>query len=195
MRLLGTIRARLWAGFGITILLILAAGVLAAGALQRAGRRSELIVGEMRVEQESVQQVAYRLVQEVAAGMRYLNTGSEIDGLRYAALAEEADRVRRSTVKLPVLSSAERQKLDELGTLQGTVEVGIGVAHAYRAIGRPTEAAAVLAKNSAPLDQVDRTLESLRGEGQRRMAERQNDAARTLRRNESLLALVVLLAV
>ena len=131
----------------------------------------------MRQEQESVQQVAYRLLQEVAAGMRYLNTSAEADGARYATLADEADRLRRNTVKLPTLSSAERQKLEELGTLQGTVEVGIGVAHAYRAIGKPAEAAAVLAKNSAALDRVDRTLEGLRGEGQRRMAERQNSAA------------------
>ena len=195
MKLLRTIRARLWAGFGVTVLLILAAGLLAGGALQRAGRRSEVIVGEMRLKQESVQQVAYRLLQEVAAGVRYLKTGADADGVRYAALADEADRVRRSTVKLPALSSAERQKLDELGTLQGTVEVGIGVAHAYQSIGRSADAAAVLAKNSAALDQVDRTLEALRAEGQRRMAERQSEAARTLRNSESLLALVVMLAV
>jgi methyl-accepting chemotaxis protein len=195
MTILRTIRARLLVGFGTTILLIVAAGVLAGVALQRAGRRSEMLVGEMRQEQESVQQVAYRLLQEVSAGMRYLNTGAESDGARYVTLAAEADLVRRNTVKLPALSSAERQKLDELGTLQGTVEVGIGVAHAYRAIGKPAEAAAVLAKNSASLDQVDRALESLRAEGQRRMADRQNAAALTLRRSESLLALVVLLAV
>jgi methyl-accepting chemotaxis protein len=195
MSLMRTIRARLWMGFGITVALILAAGFLAGIALQRAGRRSEVIVGEMRQEQESVQQVAYRLLQEVAAGMRYLNTGAETDGARYAALGEEADRIRRNTVKLPALTSAERQKLEELGTLQGTVEVGIGLAHAYRAIGKPAEAAAVLTKNSAALDQVDRALEALRAEGQRRMAERQNDAAHTLRQNESLLVLVVLLAV
>ena len=192
---LRTIRGRLWAGFGVTVVLILAAGVLAGVALQRAGRRSEAIVGELRREQESVQQVAYRLLQEVAAGMRYLNTGAEADGLRYATLADDADRLRRSTVKLPALSSAERQKLEELGTLQGTVEVGIGVAHAYRAIGKPAEAAAVLSRNSAALDQVDRTLEGLRAEGQRRMADRQNAAALTLRQNESLLGLMVLLAV
>ena len=192
---LRTIRARLWAGFGVTVVLILAAGLLAGIALQRAGRRSEAIVGQMRQEQESVQQVAYRLLQEVAAGMRYLNTGANADGARYAALADEADRLRRDAVRLPALSSAERQKLEELGTLQGTVEVGIGVAHAYRAIGKPAEAATVLSKNSASLDQVDRTLETLRAEGQRRMAERQNAAALTLRQNESLLGLVVLLAV
>jgi methyl-accepting chemotaxis protein len=193
--MLRTIRARLWVGFGITVVLILAAGLIAGMALQRAGRRSEAIVGEMRQEQESVQRVAYRLLQEVAAGMRYLNTGSEADGARYVALADEADLTRRNTVKLPALSSAERQKLEELGTLQGTVEVGIAVAHAYRAIGKPAEAAAVLSRNSAALDQVDRTLVVLRAEGQRRMADRQNEAALTLRRNESSLGLLVLLAV
>ena len=195
MRPVATIRARLWLGFGITVALILAAGFLSGLSLQRAGRRSEAIVIEMREHQERVQQVAYRLVQEVAAGMRYLNTGAESDRTRYTALADEADRVRRSTVKWPALSSAERQKLDELGTLQGTVEVGIGVAHAYAAIGKSAEAAAVLAKNAAALDQVDRTLEGLRAEGQRRLSERQNDAAVILRRSESLLGLVVLMAV
>jgi len=195
VRILRTIRGRLWLGFGITVALILAAGLLAGVALQRAGRRSDAIVGQMRQEQESVQQVAYRLLQEVAAGMRYLNTGSEADGTRYAALADEADRLRRNTVKLPSLSSAERQRLEELGTLQGTVEVGIAVAHAYHAVGKPAEAAQVLAKNSRALDQVDRALEGLRAEGQRRMGERQSSAASILRQNESLLGFVVLLAV
>ncbi|MFL5607908.1 MAG: hypothetical protein ACJ8AD_15765, partial [Gemmatimonadaceae bacterium] len=83
MKMLGTIKARLWIGFGITVALILAAGTLAGYALQRAGRQNNAILSEMRNEQESVQQVAYRLLQEVAAGMRYLNTGSAADGARY----------------------------------------------------------------------------------------------------------------
>jgi methyl-accepting chemotaxis protein len=195
VRILSTIRARLWVGFGITVALILTAGMLAGVALQRAGQRSAALLGSVRFEQESVQQVAYRLLQEVAAGMRYLNSGTAADGARYTALADEADRLRRAAVKLDALSSAERQKLEELGTLQGTVEVGIGVAHAYRAIGKPAEAAAILDKNSAALDKVDRTLEGLRAEGQRRMAERQNAAAITLRKNESLLGSIVFLAV
>jgi methyl-accepting chemotaxis protein len=195
VRLLSTIRARLQVGFGITIVLILAAGLLAIIGLQQAGRRSEALVSEMRHEQESVQQVAYRMLQEVAAGMRYLNSSSAADGERYIALANDADQLRRSVVKLPALSSAERGRLEELGTLQGTVEVGISGAHAYKAIGRPAEAAALLAKTSASLDQVDRTIEGLRAEGQRRMADRQGSASATLRKNESALLGVVVLAI
>ncbi len=194
MKMPTTIRGRLRAGFGVTVALILAAGLLAGIALQRSGRRNEELVAQMRLEQESVQQVAYRMLQEVAAGMRYLNTGAAPDGARYARLAEEADHLRRATVKLDAISSAERQKLEELGTLQGAVEVGIGVAHAYQAIGRSAEAAAALAKNSAALDQVDRVLESLRAEGQRRTIARQRSAASALHRYESLLATVVVMA-
>lgn len=194
MRILSTIRARLQLGFGITVALILAAGLLAGAALQRAGKRSEAMISEMRMEQEAVQQVAYRILQEVAAGMRYLNTGAEKDGERYASLADDADRLRRAAVTLDALSSAERQRLEELGTLQGTVEVGIGAAHAYRAIGRTAQATAMIERNAQSLDQMDHTLELLRGEGQRRMAERQFRAMRTLQRNESMLGAVVLAA-
>jgi methyl-accepting chemotaxis protein len=194
VRVLRTIKGRLQFGFGVTVALILAAGVLAIIGLQQAGRRSESLVSEMRHEQESVQHVAYRMLQEVAAGMRYLDTGAPVDGDRYALLAQQADSLRREAVKLGALSSAERQKLDELGTLQGTVEVGIGVAHAYRAIGRPADAAAMVERTAVSLDQIDRALEALRGEGQRRMAERQNGASTTLRQNESALAIVVVLA-
>jgi methyl-accepting chemotaxis protein len=195
VRLLSTIRGRLQVGFGITIVLILAAGLLAIIGLQQAGRRSEALVSEMRHEQESVQQVAYRMLQEVAAGMRYLNSSSPVDGERYITLANEADQLRRSAVKLAALSSTERQKLEELGTLQGTVEVGISGAHAYKAIGRPDDAAALIAKTSASLDQVDRTIEALRTEGQRRMADRESAASATLRKNESALLVVVVLAI
>ena len=195
MRALRTIRARLWLGFGITVALILGAGAFAGMALRNAGRRSEAIVAEMRNEQEAVQQAAYRLLQEVAAGMRYLNTGSAADGARYVALADQADQRRRAAVKLDAISSAERQKLEEIGTLQGTVEVGIAVSHAYQAIGKPREALAAIEKNTTALDQVERALESLRAEGQRRMAERQASATRTLVKNGSTLGTVVILAV
>ena len=192
--MLSTIRGRLRLGFGVTVALILAAGALAILGLQRAGRRNESLVDEMRHEQESVQHVAYRLLQEVAAGMRYLDTGAPADGERYASLAQQADSLRREAVKLDALSSVERQKLDELGTLQGTVEVGIGVAHAYRAIGRPADAAAVVERTAVSMDQIDRTLEALRTAGQRRMADRQASAATTLHQNETALAIVVVLA-
>ncbi|MES2180121.1 MAG: methyl-accepting chemotaxis protein [Gemmatimonadota bacterium] len=194
MMSLNTIRGRLQAGFGVTILLILVAGVLAGYGLLRAGARNEAVVAEMRVQQETMQQVAFRILRETAAGMRYLNTGNASDESRYNALADEADRLRREAIKQDVITGSERQKLKDLGTLQATVEAGIGAAHAYDAVGRNADATAILGKTSSALDEVDRTLESLRQEGARQLSDRQHEASSLLQRNLYLLGLVVFAA-
>ena len=193
MKLL-TIRGRLRAGFGVTLGLILTAGLLAGYGLLHAGSLNKALVSDMRLQQETMQQVAFRILRETAAGMRYLSTGTATDEARYMALADEADHLRREAIKLDALSGVERQKLKDLGTLQATVEAGIGVAHAYGAVGRPAEATAVLGKTAVALDDVDKTLESLRQQGAQRLSEQQGAATATLRNNLALLALVVLAA-
>jgi methyl-accepting chemotaxis protein len=194
MKLLRTIRGRLRIGFGITLALILAAGVLAAYGLRRAGTRNDAIVSELRLQQRTTQQVAFRILRETAAGMRYLNTGLPGDEAKYIALADEADRMRRDAVKLDALTGTERQKLKDLGTLQATVEAGIGGAHAYNAVGRPADASAVLAKTAGALDEVDRTIESLRLQGDLRLSEQQAAAASSLTRNMVELAVLIIAA-
>ena len=195
MTLLRTIRGRLRAGFGITLALILAAGVLAGYGLQRAGTGANAIVAEMRLRQQTTQQVAFRILRETAAGMRYVNTGTPDDEARYSALADEADHLRREAVKLEAISGVERQKLKDLGILQATVEAGIGVAHAYSAVGRVADASAALAKTSGVLDEVDKALESLRQQGEQRIAEQQLAASAALNRNMVLLAALIIATV
>ncbi|MEO8622081.1 MAG: methyl-accepting chemotaxis protein [bacterium] len=194
MKMLSTIKGRLSAGFGLTLGLLLVAGVMAAYGLLHAGTRNEGLVSEMRVEQETIQQVAFRMLRETAAGLRYLNTGTATDEQRYAALSEEADHARRAATKLDVLSSLERQKLKDLGTLQAEVEAGIGASHAYLAVGRTSDATRVLDNTSIALDSVDKTLETLRLEGARRMTERQQEASTALRTNIGFLTLVIVAA-
>ena len=194
MNLLRTIRGRLRLGFGITLALILAAGMLAALGLRRAGTRNDAIVSEMRLQQQTTQQVAFRILRETAAGMRYLNTGLPGDEARYIALADDADHLRRDAIKLDALTGTERQKLKDLGTLQATVEAGIGVAHAYNAVGRPAEASAILAKTAGALDDVDKTIESLRLQGDQRLSEQQAAAATSLNRNMAELTLLIVAA-
>ena len=194
MNLLRTIRGRLRVGFGITLGLILAAGLLAAFGLRRAGTRNDAIVSEMRLQQQTTQQVAFRILRETAAGMRFLNTSLPEDEARYVALADDADHLRRDAVKLEALTGTERQKLKDLGTLQATVEAGIGVAHAYNAVGRPADASAILAKTAGALDDVDKTIESLRQQGDERLSAQQTAAASSLSNNLVELAMLIVAA-
>lgn len=192
MSVLRTIRGRLRVGFGITLALTLAAGLLAGYGLSRAGSRNRAIVSEMRLQQATTQQVAFRILRETAAGMRYLNTGVADDEARYVALADDADHLRRDAIKLAALTAAERQKLKDLGTLQATVEAGIGVAHAYNAVGRPADASAALSRTAGALDDVDKTLEALRQEGDRRLTEQQAEASTALFTNIAELAALII---
>ena len=194
MRVLTTIKGRLRVGFGITLGLLVLGGGLATLGLLRAGTRNQALVADLTLQQRTMQDVAFRILRETAAGMRYLNTGSSVDEGRYAALADEADRLRRDAVRLEQLSAAERQRLKDLGALQGAVEVAIGVSHAYTAVGRIGVAKAVLEKNAVSLDSVDKTIELLKQEGEQRLTERQHSASVTLRENIGVLALVILAA-
>lgn len=194
MRMLTTIKGRLRVGFAITLGLLLLAGGLATLGLMHAGTRNETLVADLRLQQETMQTVAFRILRETAAGMRYLNTGTSTDEGRYAVLADEADRLRRSAIGLEQLSAAERQRLKDLGTLQSQVEVAIGVSHAYAAVGRTEDAKAILEKNAVSLDEVDKTIESLKQEGEQRLNERQHAASVTLRENIAMLAAVILVA-
>ena len=194
MMILRTIRGRLRVGFGITLGLILAAGILAGYGLLRAGARNDAIVSALRLQQQTTQRVAFRILRETAAGMRYLNTGLSEDELRYVALADDADHLRRDAIKLDALTPTERQKLKDLGTLQATVEAGIGVAHAYSAVGRSADASAVLTKTSSALDDVDKTIESLRQQGDERLAEQQAAARSALDQNIAELAVLIVAA-
>jgi methyl-accepting chemotaxis protein len=74
------------------------------------------------------------------------------------------------------------------------VEAGIGGAHAYNAVGRPADASAVLAKTAGALDEVDRTIESLRLQGDLRLSEQQAAAASSLTRNMVELAVLIIAA-
>jgi methyl-accepting chemotaxis protein len=194
MNILRTIRGRLRVGFGITLALILAAGVLAGYGLLRAGSRNDAIVSEMRLQQQTTQQVAFRILRETAVGMRYLNTGLPEDEARYVALADDADHLRREAVKLDALTPVEREKLKDLGTLQATVEAGMGVAHAYNAVGRSADATAMLTKTAGALDDVDKTIESLRQQGDQRLSEQQAAATTSLDRNMAELAALIVAA-
>ncbi|MBC7673554.1 MAG: hypothetical protein H7247_14135, partial [Polaromonas sp.] len=54
MKILTTIQGRLRAGFGVTLGLILTAGLLAGYGLVHAGARNEMLVSDMRLQQETM---------------------------------------------------------------------------------------------------------------------------------------------
>ena len=191
---LSTIRSRLSLGFGLTLALLLSAGLFAGTNMQQRGKQNRDLVIELRIQQEAIQQVALYMLRESAAGFAYATTGTLTDEATYWQLGEQADSLRRMAVSLTQLSTVERQKLEELGLLQSRIEIGVAVAHAERVLGRVDAAATEMAKNAGLLDDLDVTLKALRAEGALRLDSREALLADELAGDLRMLGFVIIAA-
>ena len=192
---LRTIRARLVVGFASCLLLVGAAGGIAYGLLVRTNARSSEAVVQLRDEYDVVQRTVATILREIVSGLRYLNTGTQSDQARFVNLMDEADRLRREAVALPILSPGERRELEDIGKLQSTIEVGLAVAHAYQATGHQRDAARVLQQTASDVDRIEQALERLRDHASTRATDRESQMAADLGMGEFFLLLAVVIAV
>lgn len=191
---LSTIRARLLAGFGISITLLLVAGVLGWFGLQRTNAYSERTVAELSAKTELVERVVTAVLREVIGGMRYVQAGTIEEAQRYRALAVDADRVLRSASGDPLLGTRERMVLEQIAQLQATLEVRIASAHAWQTLGEPGEAAAALDATSVDVGLIEEELATLRDAVRLGSGFDAASMESTQRQSEWSLAVVILLA-
>jgi methyl-accepting chemotaxis protein len=190
-----TIRTRLLAGFGVTVLLLVVAGGYSYRSLRAAhgwGR-----VEMLRLERgfELSQRVTTAVMQSMAVGLQFLNTGAASDRERYARSTAYADSLRRLAQDFALFSDEERKQMELLGALQNRVEVRLAVGHAYRESGRDADAIRVLQNTSADIDEMNGALDVLTTTGKRRIESRQRQMSTALRANEVLLGVILMLAI
>ena len=189
-----TIRALLWSGFGATIVFLAAAGAGAIWSLQSNARQSRAEVRELYDELSAMQRVVNSIMEEIVAGMQYVNTGSEREGERYRVAADSADKLRQQALGLAVLSPEERRGLEEIGRLQASIEVGIALTHAYGETGRPADATRVLRSTTGDIGKVGASLETMRTAAAARAAARDSGLKAAVTRSQRALAVAILLA-
>ena len=192
---LRTIRSLLWAGFGSTIFFLAASGAGAIYSLQSLEGQSRAEVRDLYDELSAMQRVANAIMQEIAIGMQYVNTGSETEGDRYRAAADEADKLRRDALGLAVLAPDERKELEEIGRLQASVEVGIGLTHAYGETGRRADATRVLRTTTADIEKIGKSVDAIRSVATARTAARDRALRSDVTRNQRALLVVILAAI
>ena len=190
-----TIRTRLLAGFGVTVLLLVVAGGYSYRSLRVAHGSSKTEMVRLERAFGLSQRVTTAVMQSMAAGLQFLNTGAETDRVRYARSTAFADSVRRAAQDFALFSDEERKQMELLGTLQNRIEVRLAVAHAYREGGREADATRVLQRTSTDVDEMNGALTVLSATGQRRIDARQREMSTALHANELLLGVILLLAI
>ena len=192
---LRTIRSLLWAGFGSTIFFLAASGAGAIYSLRSLERQSRAEVRDLYDELSAMQRVVNAIMQEIVIGMQYVNTGSETEGDRYRAAADEADKLRREALGLAVLAPDERNELEEIGRLQSSVEVGIGLTHAYGETGRRADATRVLRTTTADIEKIGKSVDAIRSVATARTAARDRALRSEVTRNQRALLIAILSAI
>jgi methyl-accepting chemotaxis protein len=191
---LTTIRARLVAGFGTSITLLLAGGLLGWYGLSRSNRDAEQTVRALAERSEFIERTTNTVLRELVAGLRYLSTGRSDDERRYRSLVAEAETLRTDILRRGALAAAERRHLERIGQLQATLEVRIAVTRAWQVAGNAAGAERVLAQTTRDIELIESELQSLRN-GARQSAEANMERMRgVLFKAEASLVVVVALA-
>ncbi|MDQ8160945.1 MAG: methyl-accepting chemotaxis protein [Gemmatimonadota bacterium] len=188
---LSTIRARLIAGFGTSVGLLLLAGLLGWYGLKRTSAEADATVRALTERAEFTERTSTTVLRELVAGLRYLTSRSADDERQYLALVGEANRLRREALTQVTLRPDERRRLDSIGALQATLEERIAVTQAWQAAGNEANAQRTLQETAQHMQAIETELAGLRlavREGADDAMERMRDG---LWRSELLLALVV----
>ena len=191
---LTTIRARLVAGFGISITLLLAAGLLGWYGLARSNRDAEQTVRALAERSEFIERTTNTVLRELVAGLRYLSTGRSDDEQGYRGLVAQAEQLRTDILGRGALAAAERRHLERLGQLQAALEVRIAVTRAWQVAGNAAGAERVLAQTTRDIERIEDELQALRN-GARLSADASMERMRhALFTSEASLVVVVALA-
>jgi len=151
---LRNIRGRLLVGFSATFVALLASGLLSIYAIQRLYR-------DMGSTVTSANRVSSMLFEGYDATLRYVATAQAMildrSPQRIAqaeSLSVIADSLRRALLRSDALDLEDRRALEQLGAIQGRLEVRFNVARAYREVGNPDAAARQSMLATAMLDSV-----------------------------------------
>lgn len=192
--MLRTIRARLVAGFGTSIGLLLLAGLLGWWGLTRSNAQANLTVVALADRSDFTERATTTIMRELVAGLRYLNTRSIDDQRLYLTLVDQADQLRRDAIKREILRPEERRRLETIGQLQAALEVRIATTHAWQIVGQETDAQRVLQQTAKDIQAIENELQALRVDARTGADDSMEQLHAVLRRAEISLALLVAMA-
>jgi methyl-accepting chemotaxis protein len=191
---LRTIRSRLIIGFGISNLLLLGAGLLGWLGLSRSNVETDRTVRAMAERAERTERAGTAVLRQLVAGLRYLNSRSEVDERQYLALGSQSEQLRQDAIAQDVLTPAERERYEAIGELQAGLEVRIATMHAWQSVGRDTDAQRVMQLTGRDIGAIEAELQAVRTAARLDAAESLDRMQVTLGRAEALLAAVVAVA-
>jgi methyl-accepting chemotaxis protein len=188
---LTTIRGRLWLGFGVLVVLLVIAGIVANSSFTGMSAAISQSLDEVQVEAALANTLSSNVARTIEAGSRYLDArDSTVEAAfrRAGWSAHETqrrmnDRRGQSVAEVAIVAAIDRKLSD--------MEVQYALAHRLADLGRVAEAQRVAANTRDATDDLLNSIERLgQVKAQKVAAARARLAAETERRAAWLLVLI-----
>ncbi|HJU87969.1 MAG TPA: methyl-accepting chemotaxis protein [Gemmatimonadaceae bacterium] len=186
-----TIRGRLLAGFGLMMVMLIAAIWLGMTALDSVHDDLRARMREESVFSGRLNESGDAALRSVTLAQAALLTGRE-NRAQLDSLAWAADSLRRSLLRGAALTMNERSRLERVGNLQAQMEVRLANARAYRDIGRIDQAALQASYATAALDTLYANIAELAASQQRRTSVALNRVELSIERYRVVLVLLLM---
>ena len=170
------------AGFGAALLALFASGVLGIYTVSAIHR-------DLRSGMVQATEVGGRLARSDDATLRFvalaqarLLGGASASAARIDSLAGTADSLRQALLAGSILTNEDRREIEQVGALQGRIEVRLAVAQAFIDVGKGSDAAREAVLATAALDTLVAHAAKVAQALDRRAAKSLADANLTVRR-------------
>jgi methyl-accepting chemotaxis protein len=158
---LNTIRSRLWLGFGVLVLLLLAAGVLSRRSFAGISATITQSLTEVQAESQLASLLSANVVRTIDAGARYLETRDTTSESAFRKYGWAAHDAQRQMNERPGQSSAEVAIVASIDNKLSAMEISYTLAHRLADLGRQDESRAAAARARSSVDDLLNAIDRL----------------------------------
>ena len=188
---LGTIRGRLWVGFGILVALLVIAGAVARSSMTTLADTMTSTLTSVQEESHLASQLSGAVAQTLEAGAQYVETRDSTSERIFRDRGWTAHAIQREMNDRPGQTAEEIGVLAAIDAQLSDLEVKYTLAHRLADLGRTAESRAAAARAYAVVDPLLASINRLAQLKSRKVAAASTHlAAETRRRGSVMLGLI-----
>ncbi len=191
----GTIRGRLWAGFGVLVALLIAAGIVARGAMGTMSSAIDATLADVQLQAGLSAQLTNDLSKTLEAGNRYMETRDTSAETAFRADGWDAHRVQARMNALPGRTAEEIATVAAIDNSLSAVEVDYARAHRLADVGRTADSHRAASTAQGSVEQLLANIDKLGRLQAQKVATASQGLASTTRSRATMLMALILAAV
>jgi methyl-accepting chemotaxis protein len=191
---LGTIRGRLWAGFGALVALLLVAGALARSSMGTLANALSATLTSVEAESRLASQLSGAVAQTITAGAQDVETHDTTSERIFRDQGWAAHGIQRAMNNRPGQTAEELGVLAAIDSRLSDIEVKLALAHRLSDLGRAADSRAEAARARALVDPLLANINRLAELKSQKVAAASADLASSTRQRATLMLGLLALA-